>query len=56
MDDDALPLESIPEHPKDVQTVCPECRELLEVSDIEGFVRSVHIQNACPATDSLFPH
>lgn len=41
---------------KDVKVACPECRELLEVNDIEAFVLAVHIHNVCPSTETLFPH
>jgi len=39
---------------KDVQSLCPECGELLEVNDIAAFVLAIHIRESCASTENLF--
>lgn len=38
----------------DVQLICPECSEMLEIHDIAAFALTQHIRDACAATEQFF--
>lgn len=35
--------------------LCPECQEIIEIADVEGLVRALHLQNEC-VVSNLFHH
>jgi hypothetical protein len=35
--------------------MCPECGEIVEVHDIEGLVRALHLLNECSTRSLLAP-
>jgi hypothetical protein len=37
-----------------MELVCPECGELISVSDVAALIRGLHQQNNCPALAAIF--